>query len=249
MMPLTLAFALANVDLARLVAFKPGKLDERDDPFYALIAQTKQEGFTTAPWYAFDQSSVPGTTSVNNGGMDGIGNLDGTSVRDLTIAERAGIQVATDFIKLARQKQIPGLEECFLMRTGQAVGVRETRRIVGEYVWSGEDAQQGTQFADVVARNYEGLMDAVYFHGTAKYDTEVPYRCLLPRSVENLLVAGRCFSCTYEGLVASRGMGHMIGLGQAAGAAAAVCSQTGASPRRVDIARVQSALRAMGVKL
>jgi hypothetical protein len=93
-----------------------------------------------------------------------------------------------DFIKIAREKKLPGLENCCLVRTGADLGVRETRRIVGDYIMTLEDAQEGKEFDDVVARRYGtidpgGLKEDRDYHGTIKNGHAYPYRCMLPRSV------------------------------------------------------------------
>jgi hypothetical protein len=134
------------------------------------------------------------------------------------------------------------------MRTGAAVAVRETRRIVGEYVYTVEDARQGTEFEDVIARKY-GSIDSTYVMAPMKPGCAYPYRCLLPRPVENLLVAGRCGSATHLGLAAGKSMGNMMEIGQAAGVAAALCSKGGITPRQLDVRELQVVLCSMGVRL
>jgi hypothetical protein len=134
------------------------------------------------------------------------------------------------------------------MRTGAAVAVRETRRIVGEYVYTIEDARNGVEFEDVVARKY-GAVDSTYVMAPMVSGCAYPYRCLLPKPVENLLVAGRCGSATHLGLAAGKSMGNMMEIGQAAGVAAALCCAQGTMPRRLNVKELQAALRSMGVRL
>jgi hypothetical protein len=134
------------------------------------------------------------------------------------------------------------------MRTGAAVAVRETRRIVGEYVYTLQDAREGVEFEDVVARKY-GAVDSTYVMAPMASGCAYPYRCLLPRPVKNLLVAGRCGSATHMGLAAGKSMGNMMEIGQAAGVAAALCSARGTTPRQLDVKELQATLCAMGVRL
>jgi hypothetical protein len=143
-MPVTLTFTLGNVDLHRLLAYKPGKLagpkkaetsratgdvDQAykknpgnqtadDTPFYAIMAEARAQGYATATWYAFTGTTIPGVVTVNNGGLVDVGNIDGTSSADLTTAERVGVQIATDFVRIARRWRIPGLQHCHLQRAG-----------------------------------------------------------------------------------------------------------------------------------
>ena len=243
-MPISLVFALCNVDIERLLAF----VSESRDEFQEILHRAAEKGYAISEWYGFDRTTLPGVISVNNGGLKGIENLDGTLSSDLTKAERAGLQVAIDFARLAREEQIPGLEECLLMRTGAGVGVRETRRIIGDYVVTVEDARTGPEFPDVIARKY-GAIDAVYYHGEMKSGHAYPYRALLPKGIENLLVAGRCGSATHLGHAAGKSMGNMMGLGQAAGLAAAMCAAENITPRELDVERLQSILSSWGVAL
>ncbi|MEX1030328.1 MAG: FAD-dependent oxidoreductase [Paenibacillaceae bacterium] len=249
-MPISLVFALANVDIDKLLDFT----ENHGDQFKVIIEEARNEGYTTSIFYSFDRTTIPGVVSVNNGGMHGIGSLDGTSVKDLIIAERGGIQIAIDFVEIARSKKIPGLENCYLMRTGGNVGVRETRRIVGDYTVTVEDAINGPQFEDVVARRY-GAIDPGGMETEKDYKTVMksghayPYRSLLPRGIEYLLVAGRCGSTTQLGQAAGKSMGNMMDLGQAAGVAAALASSEKVTPRQLDVRKIQDRLISMGVNL
>jgi hypothetical protein len=246
-MSVTLTFALANTDEDRIINYWMDNMDELKE----IVRQAAKEGYVTAKWYAFDRTTIPGVVSVNNGGPADVGNIDATVTQELTLVERFGIKVAVDFVRLARDKKIPGLENCYLMRVGSNVAVRDTRRIVGDYILTEEDARKGTKFDDVVSRKY-GKIDAP--GAEIKNDTMVsgfgyPYRSLIVKGIENLYVAGRCGSATFYGHAAGKSMGNMMGLGQAAGAAAALCSKKNIAPRQLDVKELQSLLISMGVKL
>ena len=244
-MPVSLVFALANVDVDRFLDFR----SKNGKEFGEIIKEAGEEGYRVAAWYSFDRTTIPGVVSVNNGAAVDIGNVDATKASDLTVAERMGIEVAIDFVKLARAKKIPGLENCFLMRVGACVGVRDTRRIVGEYVLTVEDARTGPEFDDIVARKYGAIDANQIFMGEMKSGFGYPYRCLLPKKIDNLLVAGRCGSATFLGHAAGKSMGNMMELGQAAGVAAALCSAKGVTPRDIDVKEIQDVLTSMGVRL
>lgn len=244
-MPVSLVFALANTDPDRLFAY----LEHERVDYDQLLDEAVEEGHAVAAWYSFNRGTVPGVLGVNNGALRDIGNVDGTQSQDLTVAERAGMQVALDFVRLAREKRIPGLEDCHLMRVGATVGVRDTRRLVGEYVLTVEDARTGPDFPDAVARKYGAIDANQLFIGEMASGFGYPYRSLLPKEIENLLVAGRCGSATFLGHAAGKSMGNMMEVGQAAGTAAALCSAGGVSPRDLDVAVLQARLREMGVKL
>ncbi len=244
-MPVSLVFALANVDVDRALAF----VREQREVFNARVQAAAEEGYATAAWYSFDRTTIPGVINVNNGAYVDIGNIDATQAGDLTLAQRIGIQVAIDFARLARDKRMPGLEACHLVRTGAYLGVRDTRRLVGEYVLTVEDARTGPEFEDVVARKYGAIDANQLFIGEMRSGFAYPYRSLLPKGIENLLVAGRCGSATFLGHAAGKSMGNMMALGQAAGVAAALCSAEGVTPRQLDVSRLQQVLRSMGVQL
>lgn len=250
-MPVTLGFAVANVDEERL--FKA--IDEMGYGKYTdMIKDGEKDGYCVSVFYSFDRTTVPGIISVNNAGMRDIGIIDASDIRDLNVAERTGLQVAIDFVKIVREKKMPGLENCYLVRTGAALGVRETRRIVGDYVLTLEDSQKGKEFDDIVARRYGtidpgGLKEDKSYHGSIVNGHAYPYRAMLPKGVEGLLVAGRCASLTHLGLTVCKSMGNMMGIGQAAGVAAALAAQEGKTPRELEVKKVQEQLRNLGVIL
>ena len=276
LMPVTLTFVLGNVNLPRLLAFKPGKggsaqtkdwtkasaqeigaryrsnpgdVSSSDEAFYRIIAEARAQGYATATWYAFCSTTLAGVVTVNNGGLWEIGSVDGTRSAELTLAERAGIQIAADFVKIARTWKIPGLAQCHLLRVGSSIAVRETRCIVGDYVITAQDVLDGLVPEDVVARARESRLDTVYYHQEAKGKTGIPYRALLPKGIEGLLVAGRCISATHDSLGGFRGMGSVMSMGQAAGVAAALAAKKGVPPRQVSAKDIQAVLVQMGVRL
>jgi hypothetical protein len=227
----------------------PATVTEDDDAFYGIISEARGRGYCTAMWYALTPTTLPGVVSVNNGGPHDIGNLDGTKVQHLTLAERLGAKIATDFVEIANRWKIPGLERCFLYSVGAEVALRETRRIVGDYYLTDEDMIEGTRFDDVIAVDYGKGSDTVHYHAQGKREKAIPYRCLLPRGIEGLLVAGRCVSGSQAALGGVRGMGTCMEMGQAAGVAAALAAAGGKTPREVEAARIQERLHAMGVRL
>lgn len=246
-MPVTVGFVLGNVDESRLFT----ALETIGHKAYTdIIKNASSEGYSVSMFYSFDKSTVPGVVSVNNGGQRDIGIIDATDIRDVNISERTGLQVAMDFIKIVREKKLPGLENCYLIRTGADLGVRETRRIVGDYVMTIEDSQEGKEFDDVIARRYGtidpgGLQEDKNYHGSIKNGHAYPYRCLLPKGVDGLLVAGRCASLTHLGLTVCKSMGNMMGIGQAAGVAAALSAKAGILPRELDVHLIQNRLKEM----
>jgi len=250
-MPVTLGFVIGNVDEERLFE----ALEQEGYKAYTdRIKEAEEDGYSVSMFYSFDKTTVPGLVSVNNGGQRNLGIVNAIDMVDLNLSERTGLQVAIDFVKICREKKMPGLENCCLVRTGPAMGVRETRRIEGEYILTLEDAQQGKHFPDVVALRYGtidpgGLQESKDFHGSIKDGNEYPYRTMLPKNVEGLLVAGRCASLTHLGLTVCKSMGNMMGIGQAAGVACALAAAADKTPRQMDVSLIQKRLKEMGVSL
>jgi hypothetical protein len=181
---------------------------------------------------------------------------DGTQVRDLTAAEiegRAQVMALVDFFRT----DLPGFEGASLLDTAATVGVRETRRIMGDYELTLEDLQTGRHFDDVIGlcaypvdiHDPTGAGGGVApSYGTANA-YEMPYRSLLPRGLENVLVAGRCVSATHEALGAIRVMPPAFAMGEAAGTAAALAVARDTSPRLVPVPELQQRLRERGAYL
>ena len=252
-MPVTLGFTLANVDEEKLFSFYNS--EESEQRMRSYINRAQMLGYTVSPWYSFDRTNIPGIVSVNNGGMKGMGRLNAARSKDSTLGERAGIQIAIDFVRFARELKFPGLENCYLDRTGAAIGVRETRRVMCDYVLTLEDAQRGTKFADPVARRY-GAVDQAGLDESEAADRPAmcsghmfPYRALIVRNLEGLLAAGRCGSYTHMALAAGKSMGNMMAIGQAAGVAAAQASKRGVTPRQLPYEAVREGLEALNVHI
>jgi choline dehydrogenase-like flavoprotein len=147
---------------------------------------------------------------------------------------------------------MPGFSESYLVDTPTQIGVRETRRAIGEYVLTVEDVESAARFDDAVAAcswpqeyhvrgketEYRWLEPGGWF--------QVPYRSLVVRGIENLFVAGRCMSATHDALASTRVIAPSMAQGEAAGVAAAMCARSGVSARDLDVERLQSELRARG---
>lgn len=179
----------------------------------------------------------------------------GTDVWDLSFAEwesRRQMRQIADFLR----ECVPGFEKSYVVQSGVNIGVRETRRILGDYQLTVDDILEARKFPDVIARsaypvdihNPEGsgtLLKRVP-PGDA-YD--IPLRCLLPRTIDGVLVAGRCISGTHEALSSYRVMPVSMATGQAAGVCAAVAARGDLTPRAVPAAEVQHELIRQGADL
>jgi hypothetical protein len=191
----------------------------------------------------------PGQVLIN---MSNITGIDGTSADDLTRAEVEGRRQLAPIVRFLREK-VPGFAQAYLLDSGALIGIRETRRVTGDYVLTMEDVLGARTFPDGVvrARFPVDIHDPKGHAGDSSRRPadyyEIPYRCLLPKGVENLLVAGRPISATHEAHASLRVMPICMGTGQAAGLAAALSLREGVTPRALDPALLRGELRQVSV--
>jgi len=127
------------------------------------------------------------------------------------------------------------------------LGIRESRRIIGDYVFTEDDVESLRRFEDAIVSNHGGIeIHSTNGNGTdirelgPKAFYQVPYRSIIAKGFLNLLMAGRCFSANHAGLSAARNIAYCIALGEAAGAAAAyLCKKNKTDVRQIDIAWLQ----------
>ncbi|MES2362000.1 MAG: FAD-dependent oxidoreductase [Pseudomonadota bacterium] len=182
--------------------------------------------------------------------------VDGTNAAQLSDAEVQGRRQIVDFFGFLRECA-PGFEKSYILEIAPQVGVRETRRVVGEYQLNENDVLQCVSFDDTIGVN--GWMIEEHVAGNISFKWQdipncrgfnhLPYRMLLPLQVDNLLVAGRCASMTHMGQSAARVSGACFVMGQAAGTAAALAIQAGVRPRDLDVKVLQARLEADGAYL
>jgi hypothetical protein len=179
---------------------------------------------------------------------------DASDAAELTLAEMAGREQAERCGAFLRQ-HVPGFGAAFVSDTAPRLGVRETRRIRGQYALTGDDVLGGRKFEDGICRSawpielhVEGGRTDWRFLDDGLWYT-IPYRCLVPDGVSNLLAAGRCLSATREGFASARVIGPCMGEGQAAALAVAVAHARSDALAKIDVAAVQARLGALGVPL
>ncbi|MBM3189051.1 MAG: FAD-dependent oxidoreductase [Chloroflexi bacterium] len=257
--PMTMFFRVGGVDDKVVEAYAAAHPEEEGRLFHSLVEEGKARGaFTIArDKIGVYRTTQPGVWRVNTSRMQ---RLDGTNAAHLTEAEIVGRRQVAELMRFLRDSA-PGFEHATLLDTGAQVGVRETRRIVGEHVLSIEDLATPRHFEDVVALGSfpvdlhpeigdGGGTDTGRERGFVTAPVyEVPYRSLVPMNVEQLLVAGRCLSATREALAAVRIMPMCFATGQAAGVGAALAVQDETSPRRVSVARLRQVLQGQGAIL
>ena len=188
-----------------------------------------------------------------------IDNADPTDVRDLTRCEvecRKQVQMALKFIK----KYMPGFENSYLTRMCPELRIRESRRIMGDYVLTRADVAEARKFKDVIGKtSFSTGAKHVATQDTISYESvvhskdggsyDIPYRCLVPKKIENLLVAGKAISTDRDSY--KRFLQETMVTGQAAGVAAAVCTRKGITPRQLesDVSELQDILQKQGAIL
>ena len=190
--------------------------------------------------------------------LDAIATGDPLDSEDLTRATMEARAKVPKLLKFFRENY-PGLENLELDFMGQTMGVRESRRVLGKYVFDAPDVLGRRNFSDAIGHGF-WMIDIHDPEGTG-YSTwqeretrlkpgetyQIPYRMLVAREMDNLLVAGRCASATHQGMAALRIQTHCHLMGQAAGYAAAMSLEAGITPAEIDVSKLQERLRDSGV--
>ena len=172
-----------------------------------------------------------------------------TSPEEVTEAEvlaRKQVYEIYDFMK----RHADGLENSFLMMTAAEIGVRESRMIVGDYVLTEQDCKNCVKFEDAIAacnydidiHNPEGTGTSHYYFPAGAYYT-IPYRSLIPKNINNMLVAGRCISSDHGAQASYRIMPVVCCIGEAAGSAIGLAARSGCSVRDINPKDLQSVLK------
>jgi hypothetical protein len=236
---LSTVFRVANVDVARAEAVPKQELwslmrEARDSGRYGL---TRIEG------------SVHRTPhdGVMMALMTRVRKVDATDADQLSSAEREGRRQAHEYFRFLREC-VPGYERAVLVSTSPAIGVRESRRIIGRHVLTADEILAAAWFDDQIAQcgapieEHHSGEDTrwVYLEEGATYG--IPFRALQPQGLDNVLVAGRCFSATHDAHASARSMGTCMAMGQAAGTAAALSVE----PARLAAETLRARLREDG---
>ncbi len=247
--PATLMFTVGGVDWEAVKAWQTdwqmkhvweeAQRNGDMEPFQSTIM-----GF----WW---NSTQPTYVGINFTHMTGV---DATQATDLTRATVEGRRQAFHMIPVFR-KYVRGMENCYLISTGSTIGLRESRRILGEHLLTEDEIKAQCRFDDAICYGAffidihaldEGGMEHTTWRPERDFRYQIPYRCLVPRRIDNLLTAGRCISVTHVGLGSVRVMSQCTATGEAAGTAAALSISSGVTPRQVDVPTLQARLRHAG---
>lgn len=266
--PPTLMFCLGGVDTEKLrlsiaeeprtylTDFIPAEYFGQNNQFIvvglrSLIQQAQQDGITLPVERTILITGLrKGEIWVN---MSRVNGVNGTDPGSLTYGEIEGRKQVKD-IQEYLIRYVPGFEDAYFLKTAPFLGIRETRRIVGQYIMNQEDVLECAHFDDAIAvasypldiHHPEGGGCTLTWCGDC-YD--IPYRSLVPQKVKNLLVAGRAISTTHEAMSAIRVMAPCMAMGEAAGRAAKRAVRAGVTPGDIDVKGLQQELVDRGAYL
>jgi len=274
--PMSLRFIMGNVNVERFLSFAREntnlQITELDNGFQLFTtAHIWGKGWRLEPLFrkAVDEGilehsdgdyfqifSIPGRPGEIAFNCPRIPiELDGTNAEDLTCVQIEGKKAIYRISRFCR-KYLPGLENAYISQIAPFVGVRETRRIRGEYCLTADDVLNAAKFPDAVARNNYpidihnlSISDSKLLKLKSGEYYEIPYRCLVPLKTDNLLVAGRCISTTFEAQGSIRIQPVCRALGEAAGIAAAICIDKKVIPRKLDGTELRKVLIDLGGNL
>ena len=248
--PVTLMFTIGGVDWKRVCEFR------NNDYNLCHVWKAAQEAGDMRPF----QSRIMGwwwtPTRPDQVGVNftHVNFVDSTRAADLTRATIEGRKQAYETIEVYR-KYVPGMEQCYMISTPNTVGIRESRRVHGAYALTRDDVVGQQSFEDSIGygsffidiHNTSGPgMDTRTWRPDKGFKYQLPYRILVPRDADGLLVAGRCASTDHEALGSLRVMPQCGVMGQAAGTAAAISVGRGVAPRDVDASDLQGVLKDAG---
>lgn len=240
--PCTIEFLISGVDesigIAAWGGSDPVKLpDGREYRQVCRAAAASGELPSNVTIVRLHRTPRQGDRSVNATQYNGLDAFNPASVADAERVLRGQIEQIVAFLR----RNVPGYENIRVVSSAGSLGVRETRRIIGDYVLGDTDVEQGTHRADAAVRDAWFLIDihnpagggqAEGFAQPAKpYD--IPFGCLLPRGLEGIMTAGRCISGTHRAHASYRVMAICLATGEAAGMIAAKAAKSGKTPREV----------------
>ena len=257
MQPVTLEFTIDGVDEDRGIVCI-GDVDDVElngERFLDYCKRLADEGKLPADLAAvrLHPTTVPGQRQVNTTQLCGVDITDVGQIFKADIELRRQIRLLVDFLR----EYVPGYENCRCTASGTTTGVRESRRVMGDYVLTGEDVEAGAKFEDAIVHDAEFIVDIHNPAGAGQAEAkigwcrpyDIPYRCFLPRGIENLYVTGRCISGTHRAHASYRVMSICMAMGEAVGIAASMCAAAGCSPRELDVRALQSRMESKGIVL
>ena len=241
--PMTLCFRIGGVDIK--------KFESSRREITPLYKKFKAEGLIKNPRedVLIFSNYNDGVLHFNTTRIVKKNPTDPFEITEAEIEAREQVFEMYHFLK----NNIAGFENSRVLSTAMQIGIRESRKIDGEYTLMVEDLKKLARFDDAIAvSNYDIDIHNPEGEGTTILKFldgewyEIPYRCLIPKGINNLLVAGRCISSTHEAQSSFRIMPFCAEIGQAAGIAVSVAKKDGVLPRYADVKKIQNILKAEG---
>lgn len=258
-LPMTFQFYMGGIDTEQVHAyqkkdpgfseiFRKGNLKFRND----LAIPTKPSAISLN--YTILPKEMQGKyNQMEHKGMVLVWGLhvhskDVTNPKDLSESEQWGHENVITLVKFLTEN-IPGFQNAFLFHSNPGIGTRESRRITGYYRLNSDDINEGRSFSDKICRSLKGAYRIEDIRRQKPFD--IPYRCLIPINVENIIVAGRPISIdhTVATFYSPRDIITCMGVGQAAGAAAAIASKSNILPSKINVGQLQEILKGQGANL
>lgn len=250
--PASLIFMLGGVDTDALPKIRHSEqgvnyhdLDMRE--ILVEVAKTRELPVFGGPWYCGTLAKGVVLINMTRAHADMANNREATNAECML---REHVHLFTDVLI----ENVPAFRNAYLLNTATQTGVRETRRIKGVYTLTGEEYINATNFPDAISRGCHPV--DIHASATTAQRIEflknagfIPYRCLIAPGFPNLLVAGRAFSADGVASASVRVQASVMGLGQSAGVAAALCIQSNSSVADVDITKLRKTLIAYGANL
>lgn len=263
---MTLNGALANVNIKKAIEYSRSEGKEK---FNSLVDEAIKNGdlvatekkvlpevppITVKPPIVLDPDKLPPNwyrRGETLGWMESVLG-DCTNVHDLTRAELKAREAVLPLVNFFR-KYVPGYENAYLTYTATQIGLRESRRVLGGYFLTADkDMKEGLKHEDVVVKcRMGGARDMSTYTPELAPVWDIPYRCIVPKTIDGLLMAGRCISIDHKAatLLSPRDIATCIALGQAAGTAASLSIRENVKPRKLDIKVLQETLKKQGANL
>lgn len=196
---------------------------------------------------------LPGRRQVNTTQVNGVDVTKISQIFPADVELRQQIRLLTNFLK----ENLPGYENIKVIGSGTTTGVRETRRVMGDYVIDADELAVGCRFEDVVVHKALFIVDIHNPAGAGQAEDKIqycdpydlPYRCFVPKGLEGLLVAGRCISGTHRAHASYRVMTICMAMGEAMGIAAALSVKNDCTPRQLDVKLLQKTMTDKGIEL
>ena len=253
MQPVTLEFTLDNV-VEEVGIHCIGDIDDvqfKGQRFLDWCKQQADAGILpkNAAAVRLHPTVYKGSRQVNTTQANGFDSTKLETIYDAELELRRQIKLLQNFFR----ENLPGYENCKIVGSACTTGIRESRRVMGEYVITAEELASGKRFDDVIVHKADFLVDIHNPAGSGQAEKNIqwcipydlPYRCFVPKKIEGLYTAGRCISVTDDMWDISRVIPPCAVTGEAAGTAAAMCDDFSA----LDVDALRRRLQEQGVRL